>query len=347
VTLQTQPGPAAETAYQVSNGEYFFQLASGGSANRNNFTGAVTIVDPDASLTVEGPITGSPINTTSVLSSGAPITVTGTGATLNGTTGTATVVSGNVTIESTAGLINIQSSTTASMNAPGTIGIASSGGVINITSGSTVAVTAGEGSTAFINTAPTCGPTQIGNLTASTGPVTIAGSQVSFITASTSVPMTAQYGVPGNTGYLYDTKLNPVVGVPVIVGTYQPGLSVTLDGPFTVPHSGYYLLTSTIYYAPQGGAVISFPVTTYFTACLTTSNASYIPLAGSAVTFNGVGWTTTGNAPVQSSQTSIVELTAGTTYYSDLAQVGSISLAGNGGNIGFQQTIQPLGCSYS
>jgi hypothetical protein len=159
--------------------------------------------------------------------------------------------------------------------------------------------------------------------------------------------MTVQYGVPGDTGYLYDTRLNPVIGPAVVVGTYAPGLSVLTDGPFTVPHTGYYLLTSTIFYAPQGGAAVSFPVNTYFTACLTTSNASYIPLAGSAVTFSGVGWTSTGNAPVQSSHTSIVELTAGTNYYSDLAQAGSIGLAGNGSGVGFQQQIQALGCSYS
>jgi hypothetical protein len=315
VALQGQPGPAAETAYQVSNGEYFFQLASGGSANRNTFTGAVVIQDPDASLVVDGPITGSIINTSSVLSAGF-ITVTGTGATLNANGGPATVTGGSVEILNTAAGAGISVDSTVVLALSGTTGVnlLSPGGTINVTA------------EAGLN---------------------LQGSQVAFTTTSTTVPMTVQYGVPGDTGYLYDTKLNPVIGPAVVVGTYQPGLSVTLDGPFTVPHTGYYLLTSTIFYAPQGGAVISFPVNTYFTACLTTSNASYIPLAGSAVVFNGVGWTTTGNAPVQSSVVSIVELTAGTNYFSDLAQVGTISLAGNGSGVGFQQSIQALGCSYS
>jgi len=350
VALQGQPGPAAETAYQVSNGEYFFQLASGGSANRNNFTGAVTIQDPNASLVVDGPITGSPINTASVISpGGGSITVTGTSATLNGLSGNATVQGGAVTINCTEGGsgMQLQSVSTISVNATSTIGIVSSAGPININSGNSVDIEGGAGGRVAINSVGGSGPVDIGTPLAPSGNVNIAGGQVAFTTASTTVPMTVQYGVPGNTGYLYDTKLNPVVGPAVIVGTYQPGLSVTLDVPFTVPHSGYYLLTSTIFYAPQGGAVISFPVNTYFTACLTTSNASYIPLAGSAVVFNGVGWTTTGNAPVQSSQISIVQLTAGIDYYSDLAQVGTISLAGNGSGVGFQQQIQALGCSYS
>jgi hypothetical protein len=273
--------------------------------------------------------------------------VTGTGATVNGTTGIATITSANVDITATAGALDILSSSTISVNAPNTIGLVSSGGPININSGNGVDIEAGAGGRVTINSVGGSGAVEIGNVLAPAGNVSIAGGQVAFTTASTTVPMTVQYGVPGNTSYLYDTKLNPVIGSGTIIGTYQPGLSITFDGPITVPHSGYYILSSTVYYAPEGGAAVSFPPSNYFTACITATNTSYAPVAGSAVTFTGFTWTSTGNAPVQETRTGIVYLSAATPYYSDLAFLGTISLAGNGANVGFQQSIQPLGCSYS
>lgn len=100
VTLQSQPGPAAETAYQTSGGEYFFQLASGGSANRNTFKGAVVIEDPNASLDVQGPITGTQVNTPAVVNSS--LVLQGVNQTiLTCLTGTATVTAPAVNINAT------------------------------------------------------------------------------------------------------------------------------------------------------------------------------------------------------------------------------------------------------
>tara|TARA_R110000868_G_scaffold20410_1_gene86401 strand:- start:1250 stop:2098 length:849 start_codon:yes stop_codon:yes gene_type:complete len=115
VTLQTQPGPAAETAYQVSNGEYFFQLASGGSANRNTFKGAVVIEDPDASLVVQGQITGTQVLTPAVTSSSTLVLQGVSQATLASLSGTATVTAPAVNINATGQISFTTESTTLPM----------------------------------------------------------------------------------------------------------------------------------------------------------------------------------------------------------------------------------------
>lgn len=323
VVLQKASSCAAETAYQVGDGEYFFKLATGGS-NSNSFIGPVSINNPAASLTVNGPISGTAALTVPTLSTNS---VTSAGPLdLNGTT-----VSVN-------GLNAINLTTTA----PGAGMTLSSSGSATISSTQNISIETGSGSF-NLNTTGTAN-TQIGQQNAA-GNLTLYGNIIKFQTGSIAAPLEVEYGVPfGDVGYLYDTKTNPVAGSPVLVGAYTNSYNIIQDGPYTPPFPGYYVVTTTCTYAPQGGVSDLAFNSNYITTCLTTNNSTYIPIAGTSALFLPVGVTATGNAAVIAVQTSIAYLNS-VPIYSDLAFLSGTGKLGTGG--GITTTIQPLGCVFS
>jgi len=349
VTLQSQPGPAAETAYQVSNGEYFFQLASGGSSS-NNFVGPVTIDDPNASLTVNGtvgiktPVVASlqgdnltvhadeDLNVNSAVNMAVHATngtmdIEGrTGVDITGTNANAVVAiqGGSVNLTSTfiTGGIALNSATGVNIAAPQTIGLSVTAGNIDIY-------------------ASNPGNIEIGNPNTGAGTIQLTGSTIKFVQNSAATPpIEVQYGIGGTTGYLYDSNTNRLLSTTTSpVASYNAAFTTIYDSGFTPTVSGFYLITQIMTY----GASITFPANAYVSSFLTLTNGSLnTPLPNSQVVFT-LTFDATSGAPVAQTYQNFVFLTAGQIVYNDIAVVGTVNL-GSGG--GLTITAQPFGCFF-
>jgi len=349
VTLQSQPGPAAETAYQVSNGEYFFQLASGGSSS-NNFVGPVTIDDPAASLTVNGTVgiktpvvaslqgDGLTVHADEDLSVNAAVnldvnavngalTMEGrTGVGITGTNANAVVAiqGGSVNLTSTyiAGGLNLLSSSGISIQAPESIGIAVTAGNIDIY-------------------ASNPGNIELGNPNTGAGTIQLTGSTVKFVQNSAATPpIEVQYGIGGTTGYLYDSNTNRILSTATSpVASYNQAFTTLYDSGFTPTVSGFYLITQIMTF----GTSISYAPNAYVTSFLTLTNGSLgTPLVNSQVVFT-MTFDATSGAPVAQTYQNFVFLTAGQTVYSDIGVVGTVNLGAGGG---LTITAQPFGCFF-
>jgi len=290
VVLTSPSGNAAETAYQVKDGEYFFELASGGSAS-NNFVGSVTIDDPNASLTVQGPVQAealaSPV--------GEPLVISGS----NGIAMSAGA--SNVAITSLNGAVLVNAEAGVTINSAtylGTINIGSSG----------------------------LSPINIGN--PSSGKVTITGNSIGLESVLVN-PVTVTYGIPGGeTGFVYDSTANPILkNNPFTVGQWNQAFTTIYDAGYTPPVTGYYLVqtyldygTGAISYAGGGGA--------YVTSCLTLTNGSFAPIRGTAQFFPMNTPTTNGATTTYSN---LVYLTGGVPIFGDFTNAGTVILGTGGG----------------